>query len=184
VRRFALIAALLAATPALAGPDDPWTIDHGRSRIEFSASQIGNFITGRIGAWTGTIVLDPANLSAARIAIRMDMKSAGTGTKDVDDLMRGRNFLDVQRHGDARFVSEAVTSSGGDSYLARGKLTIRDVTRDVALPFSLRIQGDRATARGKLAIKRLDYGVGRDEWAATTHVADEVTIEFAVTATR
>jgi polyisoprenoid-binding protein YceI len=98
--------------------------------------------------------------------------------------MRGRNFLDVQRHGDARFVSEAVTSSGGDSYLARGKLTIRDVTRDVALPFSLRIQGDRATARGKLAIKRLDYGVGRDEWAATTHVADEVTIEFAVTATR
>ena len=128
--------------------------------------------------------LDPANLAAARIDIRMDMQSARTGTKDVDDVMRGKDFLDVQRFGEARFASEAVSALGGDNYEARGKLTIRDVTRDVTLRFTLRIQGGQATARGRLGIKRLDYGVGRNEWAATTYVADEVTIEFTVAATR
>jgi polyisoprenoid-binding protein YceI len=184
MRAHGLIVALLAATPALAGPDDPWTIDQGRSRIEFGASQIGNIITGRIGTWTGTIVLDPANLAAARIDIRMDMQTARTGTKDVDDVMRGKDFLDVQRFGETRFTSEAVSALGGDAYEARGKLTIRDVTRDVTLRFTLRIQGGQATARGRLGIKRLDYGVGRNEWAATTYVADEVTIDFTVAATR
>ena len=68
--------------------------------------------------------------------------------------------------------------------MAQGKLTIRGVTRDVALPFSLRIQGRQATARGRLTIKRLDYGVGRNEWAAITYVADDVTIDIAVAASR
>jgi len=77
-----------------------------------------------------------------------------------------------------------VISRGGDNYQARGKLTIREVTRDVTLPFSLRIQNSQATARGTIDIKRLDYGIGRNEWASTNYVADTVTIELTVVASR
>jgi polyisoprenoid-binding protein YceI len=175
---------LSLGTPALAGPADPWTIDPARSRIAFSVEQVGKLAAGRIGSWTGTIVLDPQNLAAARIEIRMDMRSAATGARDVDDMMLGRDFLNAQQQGEARFTSAAITSRGGDDYQARGKLTIRDVTRDVTLPFSLKIQDGRATARGRIVIKRLDYGVGRNEWAATGYVADDVTIDITVVASR
>jgi polyisoprenoid-binding protein YceI len=184
VRRLALLLALSLSGPALAGPDDPWTIDQAKSRIAFNAEQVGKIVTGRIGKWTGTIVLDPQNLAAARIDIRMDMRSAGTGTKDVDDMMQGPNFLDVARQSEARFTSDSVTSRGSDDYEARGKLTIRETTRDVVQFFTLKIQGPQAMARGTLGIKRLDYGVGRNEWAATSYVANEVTIEIVVAATR
>ena len=184
MHKLLIVLVLLAAPPALAGPNDPWTIDPAKSRIAFNASQVGKFISGRIGKWTGAIVLDPANLGAARIDIRMDMKTASAGTKDVDDLMLGKDFLDVQKAPEARFTSESVASRGGDRYEARGKLTIREATRDVVLPFTLRIEGEQANARGRLDIKRLDYGIGRNEWAATNYVADEVTIEITVVASR
>jgi hypothetical protein len=182
--RALLFAALLISTPALAGPNDPWTIDSAKSRIEFNAAQIGKIVSGRIKSWTGTIVLDPANLAAARIEIRMDMKSATAGTTDVDQLMLGKEFLDVAKTPEARFVSTGVTSKGGDRYEARGKLTLRDTTKDVVLPFTLTLRDTQASARGRIEIKRLDYGVGRGEWASTNVVADEVTIDIAVAASR
>lgn len=184
MRAVLAVLALSIGAPAVAGPADPWTIDAARSRIAFSAEQVGRITSGRIGAWTGTIVFDPQDLGAARIDIRMDMRTAATGAKDVDDLMRGRDFLDVVNQPEARFVSTGVVSHGGDAYEARGKLTIRDITRDVTLPFTLKLQGTQATARGSLQIKRLDYGIGRNEWASTNYLADIVTIELTAVASR
>jgi polyisoprenoid-binding protein YceI len=178
-------ALLMVATPAFAGPGDPWTIDAGRSKVEFSVAQTGKFVSGRVGSWSASIVLDPANLAAARIDVRLDMRSASANSKDIDGLLLGPDFLDVKATPEARFVSDSITAKGGDRYEARGKLTIRGTTRDVVLPFSLQIRDESAAAaKGKIDIKRLDYGVGRGEWAGTTHVANEVTIELSVVATR
>lgn len=185
------LAALLFATPVVAGPQDPWTIDPRASSLAFTASQVGSQISGRLPSWTGTIVLDPAAPAAARIDIRIEMPSANTNNRDVDSLMKGPNFLDVLKFREAQFVSTSVTAKGGDRYEAQGRLTIREVTRDVVLPFTLAIVDDpaqpgrvRATARGRLGLKRLDYGVGQNEWASTGHVANEVTVDVTVVASR
>jgi cytochrome b561 len=180
---FVLLVVILAIPPP-AHAQSAWTIDPARSRITFSVEQVGKIASGRVGQWTGTIVFDPQNPGQARIDIRIDMRSASTGAKDVDDMMLGPNFLDAQRQPEARFISSSVVARGGDNYEARGKLTLREVTRDIALPFTLRIQGNQATARGTLQIKRLDYGVGRNEWASTNYVADLVTIDLTVVAAR
>ncbi|MGQ0581995.1 MAG: YceI family protein [Reyranella sp.] len=196
MRRWLIVAALLLAppglaTPALAGPQDAWTIDPRASAFTFSATQTGAFVNGRFPAWSGTIVLDPAALAGARIDIIIQMPPMTAGNQDVDSLMKGANFLDVRKFPEARFVATTVVASGGDRYEARGKLTLRDVTRDVVLPFTLAIVDNpaqpgalRATARGKLIIKRLDYGIGQNEWAGTGQVANEVTIELNVVANR
>ncbi len=177
------VLALILSTAAWAGPNNPWTIDPAKSRIGFSVEQHGKLVSGRITSWTGTIVLEPNDLANARIDIRMDMRSASAGTKDIDEVMLGSNFLDAAHAGEARFTSSSI-SRRGDDYAAQGKLTIRGVTRDVALPFSLKIQNGQASARGRLTLKRLDYGIGRNEWAATTYVADDVTIDITVVASR
>lgn len=196
MRRWLIVAALLLASPglalpALAGPQDAWTIDPRASSLTFTATQTGAFVNGRFPAWSGNIVLDPAALAGARIDISIQMPAMTAGNQDVDSLMKGTNFLDVRKFPEARFVASTVVASGGDRYEARGKLTLRDVTRDVVLPFTLAIVDNpaqpgalRATARGKLIIKRLDYGVGLNEWAGTGQVANEVTIDLNVVASR
>lgn len=187
---FAFACLMLLPLPSLAGPQDAWTIDPKASALTFSVGQLGSIVSGRLPTWTGEIVLDPASLAAARIDIRIDTRAVSANNRDVDSLMKGPNFLDVQKFPEARFVSTAIAGRDG-RYEARGKLTIRDITRDVVLPFTLAIADDpatpgrlRGTARGRLQLKRLDYGVGQNEWAATGQVADEVTIELNVVADR
>jgi len=191
MRRLLIVAALLLARPALAAPQDVWTIDPRTSSLAFTATQVGAFVNGRFATWTGEIVLDPAALAVARIDIRIQMPAVTASNVDVDSLLKGPNFLDVKKFPEARFVATSIVASGGDRYEARGKLTIRDITRDVVLPFTLAIADDparpgslRGTARGKLLIKRLDYGVGQNEWAGTGQVANDVTIDLNVVASR
>jgi polyisoprenoid-binding protein YceI len=187
---FAPACLLLLPLPSLAGPQDPWTVDAKASAISFSVAQVGSIVSGRFPTWTGEIVLDPASLATARIDIRIDTRPVSTNNRDVDSLMKGPNFLDVQKFSEARFVSTSISGSG-ERYEARGKLTIRDVTRDAILPFTLTITDDpsqpgrvRATAKGRIILKRLDYGVGQNEWAATGQVANEVTVDLNVVAGR
>jgi polyisoprenoid-binding protein YceI len=191
-----ILAALLLVAPApgpgvAAGPLDAWAIDRSASSLTFTATQTGAFVNGRFPVWSGKIVLDPAALAGARIDIGIEMPAVTAGNQDVDSLMKGASFFDVGKFPEARFVAGTVVAAGGGRYEARGKLTIRDVTRDVVLPFTLAIADNpaqpgalRATARGKLIIKRLDYGVGRNEWAGTGQVANEVAIELNVVASR
>lgn len=186
---FALVT-LLLPLPSLAGPQDVWTVDAKASSLSFSIAQVGSIVSGRFPTWTGEIVLDPASLATARIDIKIDTRPVTANNRDVDSLLKGSNFLDVQKFPEARFVSTSITGSG-NRYEARGKLTIRDVTRDVVLPFTLGIADDpaqpgrvRATARGRIILKRLDYGVGQNEWAATGQVANEVTVDLNVVAGR
>jgi len=187
---FALACLILLPLPSLAGPQDAWTVDPKASSLSFSVAQVGSIVSGRFPTWTGEIVLDPASLAGARIDIKIDTRPASTNNRDVDSLMKGPNFLDVQKFPEARFVATSI-SGGGDRYEARGKLTIRDVTRDANLPFTLAITDDpaqpgrvRATARGRIILKRLDYGVGQSEWAATGQVANEVTVDLNIVAGR
>jgi polyisoprenoid-binding protein YceI len=191
MRCWPFLACLMACGSALAGPQDAWTIDPAKSSLSFSVAQVGSIVSGRFPAWTGDIVLDPAALAAARIDIRIAMPPATANNRDVDSLMKGANFLDVQKFPEARFVASSVVAKGGERYEAQGKLTIRDVTRDAVLAFTLTIADDptqpgrlRATARGRLILKRLDFGVGQNEWAGTGQVANEVSVDLNVVAGR
>jgi polyisoprenoid-binding protein YceI len=189
-RFFALAALMLLPLPSLAGPQDAWTVDPKASSLSFSVAQVGSIVSGRFPTWTGDIVLDPSSLGSSRIDIKIDTRPVSANNRDVDSLMKGPNFLDVQKFPEARFVATSISGSG-ERYEARGKLTIRDVTRDAVLPFTLTIADDpsqpgrvRATARGRIILKRLDYGVGQNEWAATGQVANEVTVDLNVMAGR
>ena len=191
MRAWLLLFFALFASPAFAGPQDAWTIDARASSLGFSVSQTGSIVSGRFPSWTGEIVLDPASPATARIDIRIDTRAVTSNNSDVDSLIKGANFLSVQKFPEARFVSTSVSSKGGDRYEALGRLTMRDQTRDAVLPFTLTIADDpgrpgllRATARGRIVLKRLDYGVGQNEWASTGQVANEVTVDLNVVASR
>ncbi len=191
MRAWLLLFFALFAFPAFAGPQDAWTIDARASSLGFSVSQTGSIVSGRFPTWTGEIVLDPASPATARIDIRIDTRAVTANNTDVDSLIKGANFLSVQKFPEARFVSTSVSSKGGDRYEALGRLTMRDQTRDAVLPFTLTIVDDpgrpgslRATARGRIVLKRLDYGVGQNEWASTGQVANEVTVDLNVVASR
>jgi polyisoprenoid-binding protein YceI len=191
----ALIRLLLLALLALAPLTQPahgqsWTVADS-STIGFTATQQGQPVEGRFERFTAEIALDPAALGDSRVDVLIDTTSIATGHKDRDAALRSASFFEVARWPTARFTSDEIVHQQGDRYAAHGELTIRDVAREVTLPFELTVGPDpdaadrlRAEARGELGIARLDYGVGQGEFASTRTVGDEVVIRIAIDATR
>jgi polyisoprenoid-binding protein YceI len=176
---------LILPGPVLAAS---WTIEDG-SAIRFEAYQQGAPVQGSFERFTAQIVFDPDDLANSRIEVEIDTASVSTGHKDRDTALRAPPLLDVERWPTARFASARIEHLGGETYQARGELTIRDVRKDVALPFTLRIADHpdnpdllQADAAGELTISRLDFGVGQGEWASTATVGKKVVIAIAIVA--
>jgi polyisoprenoid-binding protein YceI len=68
---------------------------------------------------------------------------------------------------------------GGDRYEIDGRLSIKGVTRDVAIPIALqRDAAGNSVAAGQFTVRRLDFRIGEGLWADTSAVADEVVIRI------
>ena len=65
----------------------------------------------------------------------------------------------AERRGDAEGRTDVLV---GTTPEARGELTLRGRTRNVTLPFTLVITGNRAVMNGRTTIDRTDFGIGAD----------------------
>lgn len=183
----ALAGFLLSLQSALA---QAWTVEDG-SQIRFTALQQGSPVEGVFDRFTADITFDPKSLAKSLVDVQIDTTSIDTGHKDRDTTLRSSAFFDVQRWPMARFRTLQLSHRKGDAYEATGELTIRDVTKDVMLPFTLTIGADPAKpdrmlaeAKGELTISRLDYGVGQGDWASTKTIGAPVVIHVDIRASR
>ncbi len=67
--------------------------------------------------------------------------------------------------------------------MARGDLTLRGVTVPLDLPFSLTVQGDRATMDGRAQLDRRSFGMGQS-YGDESSVGFGVALSVSLTATR
>ena len=162
-----------------------WILDRSTSYVAFSGVQTGNRFEGRFTDFDVMINFDPDDLSAAEIRGQVSTASAETGDRQRDEALPGETWFGSGEHPLAVFEARDVRAAGEGAYEARGTLAIRDVVRDVVLPFTLRIDGARAEAKASLTIVRSDYGVGRgsdfedDKW-----VGLEAPVEIVIHADR
>jgi polyisoprenoid-binding protein YceI len=171
---------LLAATAAHAA--SAWTADPAHSRLEFTATLAGGDFDGAFRRFKADIDFDPADLAGSRFGVEIDTASADTGDAERDLALKGADFFAVERWPSAQFSAERFVALGNGRFEALGKLTIRDTTREIRLPFGFKPVTDdaRAELAGGIAIRRLDYGVGQGEWQDTRWVGDEVRIRFTL----
>ena len=61
-----------------------------------------------------------------------------------------------------------------------GKLTLRNVTREVPIEFTFDQKDKSAWLKGSAQLKRLDFGVGQGDWKDTENVGNEVKVNFVL----
>ncbi|MCB8875243.1 YceI family protein [Acidisoma silvae] len=184
-RSLGLAAALLVGA-SIAAPISAyaatWTIDTAKSTLGFTGSQSGTPFNGKFGKFSGTIVFDPANPGAGHADVIIQTASAATGDQQKDGAMPGSDWFAADKFPTAEFKAASFKAIGTGTYEADGTLTIRGMTKPIALPFTLAITGDTATAKGKVQLIRTNYGVGQGAWASAQYVALEVAVNVDITA--
>lgn len=173
----------LAALPAAAAPLTHYTLDPGKSSLQFSFVQAGAQNQGKLTRFPVTLDFAPQSLEHARLDVTVQMSSLDTGDKQRDDTLRGKDMFDIARFPQARFLSTHIVRSG-NGYVASGKLTIRGVTRDTQVPFTFRTATEQgksvAYLTGSTTIRRLDFGVGQGEWKSTEWVSNDVKVSYSL----
>lgn len=174
------------ANPSAPAAPAAWRVDAGASAINFTyvyADESGETpMTGRFTRWRADIRFDPDNLAASRANVTIETASVSTNAAYHTSTLPSAAWFNSAAAPNATFVTREITARG-NGYAARGDLTIRGVTRPVTLPFTLTIEGDRATMAGTLAIARADFGVGAGA-EGDDMIGPEVTIQVRVIAAR
>jgi polyisoprenoid-binding protein YceI len=193
----AVAALIVLADMRPARADAPeWIVDTAKSSIGFTGRQMGVHSKGRFKSFTAKVRFDPGDLAASAVEVTVDAASADAGNPDIDKELKQPKWFDVARFPTVRFETTAFRAKGQESggkgeYEAVARLTIRNVTEEVVLPFKLDIGPDpsdpgqlEARMTGALTISRTKFGVGRDEWRDTKIVGDNVDLHIDVLARR
>jgi polyisoprenoid-binding protein YceI len=141
-------------------------------------------LQGSFTRWTADILFSPEALDRSKLTVSIDMTSASTGDDQRDQSLPGDDFFAAATHPKAIFSATKFRKTGEGKFVADGTLDLRGVKKPLSLPFTLKIDGDTATARGVTTLDRTAFGVGQGEWAATDQIAAKVKVSFALTAKR
>jgi len=174
----------MSVASAAGTPPAHYTLDPTRSLLRFTFTQAGASNTGRFNKFTTDFLFAADNLPASKLDVTVDVGALDTGDTERDDTLKGADLFDVAKYPKAHFLATKLTVSGTSKYDAAGKLTIRNVTKDLKVPLVLQTKTEQGKTvgylTGRVTIRRNDFGVGQGDWKATDQVADEVTISFSL----
>ncbi|MBI4520965.1 MAG: YceI family protein, partial [Gemmatimonadetes bacterium] len=128
---------LLALARPLAA-QAPVPIDTVRSRLAFSvpfARGLGRF-AGSFKDYDVAIRHDERDVSKSSVSVTVRAASIDTGSDLTNEQLRGPRFLAVDRYPVITFTGDHVRK-WGEEYLVVGDLSIRGITRKVAIPFRI-----------------------------------------------
>lgn len=130
-----------------------------------------SFVPGKFDKFEGTLVFSKADFSDAKINFSADVSSVNTGVEMRDNHLKSKDFFEVEKFPTMRFVSTSFTKAKGGTYLLKGNLTIKDVSRPVVfnVTYGGKATKDSKTIHGfqaRTTINRFDYNVNYDPTAA------------------
>ena len=145
-------------------PPGRWTVDPGHSEVEFEVRYLTiTTVRGCFRDFEGALEVDGADRVRAYGVI--DVASVDTGAPERDAHLLSSEFLDVDRHPTIRYRLLALRPEGDGRYRILGELTIRGVTRQVALDATVAASPREPCGDKRLALElsgalsRRDFGL-------------------------
>ncbi|MBK8575366.1 MAG: YceI family protein [Elusimicrobia bacterium] len=167
---------------------DTYTLDAAHATVGFSVRHLGiSNVKGSFPKVEGTLRLDGKNMAKSSVEITIDAASVNTNNDKRDEHLRGTDFFDVGKFPTSTFKSTSVSKNGA-GYLVTGDLTMKGVTKSVAIPFTLSGPVDHPMmpvsavgAAGSVTINRRDFNI---LYGPAALISDEVVIDLQVEFTR
>jgi len=170
---------------------------NGMYEVDGAHSSVGFAIRHIVTTTNGSILIDSGfvnlqNTAGAKMFFQIDVNTINTQSEKRDEHLRGEDFFETAKYPKMTFeateVMKDTMAMGEFAYVAKGKLTIKGIAKEVSVPFNYMGKSlqdwkengkfDVAGFEGKLKISRKDFKIG-EEGAG---LGDEVTINFTIEA--
>ncbi|MDQ0071827.1 polyisoprenoid-binding protein YceI [Variovorax boronicumulans] len=179
MKQLAALFVMFALTCLPGGADAQQQLIAAGSEITFTNKQMGVSMSGRFKRFDATVSFEPSRPETSKIGLVVDLTSVALGSADNEALLARTDWFDSKNHPKASFESTSVKAlDAKKKFEARGKLTLKGVSRDVVVPFDLSAQTGDAVVTGAFMLRRKDFGIGIGEWEDVSLVANEVNVRF------
>ena len=171
------------------GLNAQWTYDASHSSVNFAVDHmvvsetVGKFKTAKVNVTT-----TKADFSDMKIDATIDIKSISTDDAKRDEHLAGADFFDAAKYPTMTFVSKSVEKKDDKNYVIKGDLTMKGVTKSVALQTKFKGTSKdpwgstRAGFKAETTINRQDFGLTWNKTLDTGGLAvgDEIRITINV----
>uniref|UniRef100_UPI0040487B4F YceI family protein n=1 Tax=Roseivirga sp. TaxID=1964215 RepID=UPI0040487B4F len=129
-----------------------WKVKEDAYSVKFTSSKFDGAFKGL----KSELLFDENNLAASKLTATIDANTINTGNG-----MRNKHAkqgLDAKTFSTVKFVSNAITKTAS-GYEASGNLTIKDITKQIKIPFTFTKAADGGAFVGTFSVKPADYNV-------------------------
>jgi polyisoprenoid-binding protein YceI len=182
-RLFAFAApAFLAATLSASAAPAAYTFDKNHTEVRFCWNHLG--VSRQCAHFTnfdGELVYDDASPESSKLNVTFKTDSIETLVPVFNGHMKGEKLFDTQKFPEATFKSTKFEKTGEKTGKVIGDLTIKGVTKPVALDVKLNFTGPHPLSKKQslgigavTSVKRTEFGVSQ----GAPFVSDEISIEI------
>ena len=203
---YALFLTLMISANSFAGEATKWNFSKAHSSINFKIWHLMTPVYGNFEDFDVALNFDPQNLEGSSINVTIQVASINTGWGPRDEHLKTEDWFEADEYPVMSFKSSKITGTGDGNYVAKGKLSMKGVEKEIDLPFKLlgikEIPEEMKETLGgvdevasfeiiNFSVNRKDYKVGTGtstrETAAIVYsqvVGSEVNINIAIEVNR
>lgn len=170
-----------------------WGVDASHSEVQFKVKHLViATVTGFFRKFSGALETESEDFDGASVNFSIETNSIDTNVADRDKHLKSPDFFAADQYPTIEFKNGVLTKVSGNDYKLNGELTIRDVTKPVAL--SVEYNGTAADPWGNTraafevngVVNRKDFKLN---WSAVTEagnlvVSDDVKMSFNIEVVR
>ncbi|HYF08821.1 MAG TPA: YceI family protein [Acetobacteraceae bacterium] len=175
---------ILLAAPRLALAQATQILDQRHGSVRFTARHMGLFsTTARFERFTLRLALDLARTERTRVEADLDAQSIVHPVPGNTEMLRGPDYFDSTRFPLARYAGTGAPGGTAERMTILGTLTMRGVTRPLAL--EARLAGrDRAGAAFEATgeLLRSEYGMVADRTITADAIRLAVSVQVSLAA--
>jgi polyisoprenoid-binding protein YceI len=165
-----------------------WELDPVHTNFYFEIKHTYAAVRGQFTDFTGDVYFDPDNIAKSKFDFMINVNSVDTKVAKRDTHLRTPDFFDAGKYPLITFKSSKVSHTGDNKYIVDGILTIKDVSKNLALEFFYHGQKENPIKPGqivagfdtRLTLDRFDYNVGDGKFYKMGIVDKDVNILFVL----
>jgi len=167
-------------------------IDRTHSHLGFTIGFMGlTKVRGTFNDFTATILYDDVHPERSSLTLSIDPATIDTNSDMRDKDLQGEAWFASAKHPRIVFQSTRIEPKGKDRYVIHGQLTVKGVTRAIAVPMTRTVPRSADTGWGNIRIggtgavkiNRRDFGIDGPEFWSNA-LGDEVEIEIELLGNR
>jgi polyisoprenoid-binding protein YceI len=173
------------------GEAGTYNFDKAHSFIGFKVKHMGLIeVPGFFRDFTGEVNFDSKDVTKSSVNFKAMVTSVDTGVAGRDAHLRRSDFFEVEKFPELTFKSTKVEKKG-KGWIVTGDLTMKGVTKQVAIPFEIsgwlpggERSGPKMGITGETLINRRDFGVnyGNNLPSGIAAIGDEVKVVLQIEA--